>query len=57
MVVEYFDTLIALSAVLSPDRPHCLAGVTDVVHWVVDVIVVTPGGWITNLKEKQNTRD
>ena len=52
MVVEHLDTLVALSAVLSSDGSHCLAGVTDVVHWVIDIIVVTPGGWIANLKDK-----
>jgi hypothetical protein len=52
VVVEYLDTLVTLSAVLSPDRSHRLACVTDVVHWIVDVIVVTPGCWITNLKDK-----
>ena len=56
-MVEHLDALVALSAVLSSDGSHCLAGVTDVVHWVVDIIVVTPGGWIANLKGKQSTKD
>ena len=56
-MVKYLDALVALSAVLSSDGSHCLAGVTDVVHWVIDVIVVTPSSWIANLKEKQSTKD
>ena len=50
-MVEHLDTPVALSAVLSSDRSHRFARVTDVVHWIVDVAVVAPGSRITNLKE------
>ena len=52
-MVKHLHTLVTLSAVLSSDRSNCLACVTNVVHWVVDVTVVAPRSWITNLRERK----
>ena len=56
VVVKHLHTLVALSAVLSSDRSYSLASVTDVVHWVVDVVEVTPGSWITNLNKTRKKK-
>lgn len=51
MMVKYLHTLVALPTVLGSDRTHRLARVTNVVHGIVEVIVVSPGSWVADLNQ------
>lgn len=55
-MIEHLHTFVALTTVLGSDWTNCFASVTDVVHRIVDVIVVSPGSRVTNLDKKWDDR-
>ena len=57
MVVKYLHTPVALSTVLGSDRAHRLACVANVVHGIVEVIVVSPSSRVANLKQQHHHTD
>lgn len=50
VMVKMVNTLVTLPAVLPPHGPDRLASMTHVVHRIVEVIILTPGSRVTNLR-------
>jgi hypothetical protein len=48
VMVKVIYALVTLSAVLRSDWTDSLTCVTHVVHWIVQVVVITPRRWISN---------
>ena len=53
VVIKVVHTLVTLPAVLSPYGTDGLAGMAHVVHWIVEVVILTPAGRVTNLTPQQ----
>ena len=49
MVVESFHTFITLTTVFSSHRTNCLACMTQIIYWIVHIIIVTPCRGVTYL--------